>query len=86
MIHSLAGHFKPFDYFPSELENKWRIPCTRVAWSDYVSKGLQQITLNAELIGVEGIDQETRAKAEKSTLEVSCSNPGERRQGLGPGD
>ena len=44
------------------------------------------MTLSAELIGVEGRHRETGAKAEKSTLEVSCSNPGERGQGLGPGD
>ena len=57
-------------------------------WHDLTmfQKDYSRITLNAELIGVEGRDQEARAKAEKSTLEVSCSNPGERWQGHGPGD
>lgn len=40
------------------------------------------MTLSAEPIGVEGRDRETGAKAEKSTLEASCSNPGERGWGL----
>lgn len=49
-------------------------------WHDLTmfQKDDSMMTLIAELIRVEGRGQETRAKAEKSMLEVSCSNWGER--------